>query len=782
MGDSSTARRARSSRPIPNGTLRRPGPGERSVLGPRAGGRARRSASTSAASRRAGLAAGKIEQSHGLSFMAQRRRVEGRRADRSRSSPSSCSRASPQRFPRLQVRARRGQHRLDPDGRWSRSTTCSCATAGSPAPSSGCRTMPSRVFHRNFWATFMVDTVGIELRHRMNLDHIMWSTDYPHTGSDWPNNRVTIERLFRGVPAAEVKKMLHDNCKALYRLDHVPDRARREPMPLAGLRVVELATDIAGPYATKLLADAGADVSRSSIRTAAIRCGAGPRPARRSPADEDGVLFRFLNTSKRSVARRLDARRGTRAAPRARRRRRPRRRERRPRASGARLARRVSARNPRASLVSISLVRPHGPVGRSAGDRVHAAGVVRARRRSRGTVDRPPIAAGGRLGEWLGGGYAAIGALAAVDGARRTGRGQHVDLSLLEVVHLSMAPFATVVASFARQPGAVARTVEIPSIEPAADGWVGFCTITEPAVARLPRADRARRPGRRRRRSRTTSRATSAAHEVVRDDPRLDAPAHRRRDRRARRRCCASPSPPIGNGETVTSFEHFVARGVFVPHPGRATSCSRGRPTGSAAATLRPAVARAPRARRARRRSRGCAGDGARAAARRAPATGAAAPAVRRPPRHRLHDVLGRPVRRPLPRRRWAPTSSRSSRSSVPTASASRARSSRPADRWWEWCAHVPRHQRRQARHHARPRRARAASSWRRGLIARADVVVENFSPRVLDNLGLRYEDLARDNPGLDHGAHAGLRARRSVARPRRLRADHGADLRAWRG
>jgi len=84
--------------------------------------------------------------------------------------------------------------------------------------------LPTRVFWRSFWSTFMVDTVGIELRHRMNQDNIMWSTDYPHTGSDWPNHRVTIDRLFRGLPAADVKKMLHGNCKALYRLDHVPDR------------------------------------------------------------------------------------------------------------------------------------------------------------------------------------------------------------------------------------------------------------------------------------------------------------------------------------------------------------------------------------------------------------------------------------------------------------------------------------------------------------------------------------------------------------------------------
>ncbi|MFN8643097.1 MAG: amidohydrolase family protein [Candidatus Binatia bacterium] len=85
-------------------------------------------------------------------------------------------------------------------------------------------TMPSRLFHRSFWATFMIDSIGLELRHHLNVDHLMWSTDYPHTGSDWPNSRVTIARLFRGLPRAEVKKMLLDNCRSLYHLDHIPDR------------------------------------------------------------------------------------------------------------------------------------------------------------------------------------------------------------------------------------------------------------------------------------------------------------------------------------------------------------------------------------------------------------------------------------------------------------------------------------------------------------------------------------------------------------------------------
>jgi predicted TIM-barrel fold metal-dependent hydrolase len=83
--------------------------------------------------------------------------------------------------------------------------------------------MPSEVFQRHFWATFMIDTVGMELRHRLNVDHLLWSTDYPHTGSDWPNSRVTIDRVFRGVPRSQVRKMLHNNARALYRLDHIPD-------------------------------------------------------------------------------------------------------------------------------------------------------------------------------------------------------------------------------------------------------------------------------------------------------------------------------------------------------------------------------------------------------------------------------------------------------------------------------------------------------------------------------------------------------------------------------
>ena len=84
-------------------------------------------------------------------------------------------------------------------------------------------TMPSKIFHRNFWVSFMLDSAGLELRHRMNLDHLMFSTDYPHTATEWPNTRKMIERLFRGLPKTEVRKMLRDNAVGLYNLKDIPE-------------------------------------------------------------------------------------------------------------------------------------------------------------------------------------------------------------------------------------------------------------------------------------------------------------------------------------------------------------------------------------------------------------------------------------------------------------------------------------------------------------------------------------------------------------------------------
>lgn len=70
---------------------------------------------------------------------------------------------------------------------------------------------PSEMFKQSFWTSFMWDPVGVAMRHHIGIDKIMWSTDFPHGGGEWPRSRLQMEALFRGVPDNEMKLMLHDN-------------------------------------------------------------------------------------------------------------------------------------------------------------------------------------------------------------------------------------------------------------------------------------------------------------------------------------------------------------------------------------------------------------------------------------------------------------------------------------------------------------------------------------------------------------------------------------------
>ena len=51
--------------------------------------------------------------------------------------------------------------------------------------------LPSFYFHRNVFLTFIEEPEAWcdLLRHRLGVENIMWSTDYPHPVSSWPNSR-----------------------------------------------------------------------------------------------------------------------------------------------------------------------------------------------------------------------------------------------------------------------------------------------------------------------------------------------------------------------------------------------------------------------------------------------------------------------------------------------------------------------------------------------------------------------------------------------------------------
>jgi crotonobetainyl-CoA:carnitine CoA-transferase CaiB-like acyl-CoA transferase len=188
---------------------------------------------------------------------------------------------------------------------------------------------------------------------------------------------------------------------------------------LRDARVLDFTHGIAGPYCSKLLADAGADVVVVEPET-----GAAERQL-------DPGLFAFLHTSKRSVgletAQRLRAAADIVIADEA---------------FDVAAARRMS---PEQVIVTITPFGTSGPwVGRAATEFTLQAACGSLG--GRGLPEDAPVAAGGRLGEWLAAVYAAVGAIAAWVEARRSGHGEHVDVAMLDCMAIGLVTFPSVFA------------------------------------------------------------------------------------------------------------------------------------------------------------------------------------------------------------------------------------------------------------------------------------------------------------------------------------------------
>jgi crotonobetainyl-CoA:carnitine CoA-transferase CaiB-like acyl-CoA transferase len=136
---------------------------------------------------------------------------------------------------------------------------------------------------------------------------------------------------------------------------------------------------------------------------------------------------------------------------------------------------RLLADSPRVIVVTIS---DFGWTGRYA-DRAASELTLQAWAGSpgfRGDPAGPPIAIGGELGEYMGGVFAAFGALALRRRVEHGGAGEHLDLSMLEAITLMQS--SEWLHSQLLQVPPVSRTVEVPSIEPAKDGYVGITMVT----------------------------------------------------------------------------------------------------------------------------------------------------------------------------------------------------------------------------------------------------------------------------------------------------------------
>jgi predicted TIM-barrel fold metal-dependent hydrolase len=83
---------------------------------------------------------------------------------------------------------------------------------------SGLEAPPSFYVDRQCLNTFIEDTTAIRLRHEVGIRNLMWSTDYPHSDSTWPDSWKYVEEAFEGVPEDERHQIMAGNAIELYGL------------------------------------------------------------------------------------------------------------------------------------------------------------------------------------------------------------------------------------------------------------------------------------------------------------------------------------------------------------------------------------------------------------------------------------------------------------------------------------------------------------------------------------------------------------------------------------
>jgi crotonobetainyl-CoA:carnitine CoA-transferase CaiB-like acyl-CoA transferase len=249
--------------------------------------------------------------------------------------------------------------------------------------------------------------------------------------------------------------------------------------PLAGLHVVEIANEIAGPYAAKLFVDLGAEVTKIEPPAGDPLRQWGPFPSGVADPQRCG-LFEYLNAGKCGAT--LDlARQEDLAAARE-------------LIVEAHLlvenftpgtlegwglgVDTLQQLNPNLVLLSISRFGQLGPLRHRQMTPLTmqaAAGWISAR-----DPERPPVQVGGRIDEYVAGAYGALGALTALR-LRPAKRGQVrvVDVSEFEAL-LSTLPYPMLMAQRMRRLGLPAnlRSAPMLGVVRVADGWVGINCLT----------------------------------------------------------------------------------------------------------------------------------------------------------------------------------------------------------------------------------------------------------------------------------------------------------------
>lgn len=78
--------------------------------------------------------------------------------------------------------------------------------------------LPSHYMEQNVYGSFIQDRIGILQRNLPGGRNIMWSSDYPHSETSWPESHDILARDFAGVPDKDVHDIVYARAKRLYQI------------------------------------------------------------------------------------------------------------------------------------------------------------------------------------------------------------------------------------------------------------------------------------------------------------------------------------------------------------------------------------------------------------------------------------------------------------------------------------------------------------------------------------------------------------------------------------
>ena len=103
---------------------------------------------------------------------------------------------------------------------------------------------PSDVFNEHILTCFIDDKFGVASRDFLNMDHVMWECDYPHSDSTWPFAPEELMTHFDGVSDPDIDRMTHLNAMTHFSYDPFTALGGKQNCTVGALRASARGHDV----------------------------------------------------------------------------------------------------------------------------------------------------------------------------------------------------------------------------------------------------------------------------------------------------------------------------------------------------------------------------------------------------------------------------------------------------------------------------------------------------------------------------------------------------------